>query len=339
MTAVGGAGPMLSVANLRTWFDTDQGTARAVDGISFDVRAGETVGIVGESGCGKTVTSLSILGLLPTPPARILEGSSIRYRGEELVGASARRMRRLRGNEISMIFQEPMSSLNPVYPIGDQIAEVLRLHRGLGRKAAREEAVRLLDEVGIAGADRRFDEYPHELSGGMRQRVMIAMALSCAPDLLVADEPTTALDVTIQAQILELLADLRRRRGMAVLLITHDLGVVAEVCDRVVVMYAGEVVERGTVEEIFADARHPYTRGLLDSLPSIDHPERRLEPIPGTVPSPTRWPEGCRFRARCHLAEERCAEPQALVELGREDRLARCWRATAGPVASAGSGA
>jgi oligopeptide/dipeptide ABC transporter ATP-binding protein len=324
------SGPLLSVRDLRTWFDTDQGVARAVDGVTFDVGAGETVGIVGESGCGKTVTSLSVLGLLPIPPARVLPGSSIRFRGEELVGASARKLRSLRGNDISMIFQEPMSSLNPVYSIGDQITEVLRLHKGLGRRAAKTEAVRLLDEVGIEGAERRVDEYPHELSGGMRQRVMIAMALSCSPELLIADEPTTALDVTIQAQILELIASLRRTRGMAVLLITHDLGVVAEVCDRVVVMYAGQVVERGTVEEIFGDPRHPYTRGLLDSLPSVDEPGRRLRPIPGTVPAPTDWPDGCRFRDRCPLAEERCREAQPLVELGREDRGARCWRAGAG---------
>ena len=319
--------PLLRVSNLSTWFDTDQGTARAVDGVSFDVHAGETVGIVGESGCGKTVTSLSILGLLPTPPARILPGSSILFRDQELVGAGERALRRIRGNEISMIFQEPMSSLNPVYSIGDQIGEALRLHRGMDRRAARVETVRLLEEVGIAGAARRVDEHPHELSGGMRQRVMIAMALSCAPELLIADEPTTALDVTIQAQILELIADLRTRRGMAVLLITHDLGVVAEVCDRVVVMYAGQVVERGTVEEIFGDPRHPYTRGLLDSLPSVDEPGRRLRPIPGTVPPPTDWPEGCRFRARCTLAEDACERPQELVALGRQDRGARCWKA------------
>ena len=318
---------LLEVTDLRTWFDTDQGTARAVDGVSFDVHGGETVGIVGESGCGKTVTSLSVLGLLPVPPARVLEGSSIRFAGEELVGASTGRMRALRGNEISMIFQEPMSSLNPVYTVGDQIGEVLRLHRSMGRKEARREAVRLLDEVGIAGAERRVDEYPHQLSGGMRQRVMIAMALSCAPKLLIADEPTTALDVTIQAQILELMAELRLSRGMAVLLITHDLGVVAEVCDRVVVMYAGQVVERGTVEEIFSAPRHPYTRGLLRSLPSLEDRGRKLEPIRGTVPPPTDWPSGCRFQARCPQAGEGCADPQPLVELGREDRVARCWKA------------
>ena len=317
--------PLLSVRDLRTWFHTDQGVARAVDGVSFDVVAGETLGIVGESGCGKTVTSLSILGLLPRPPAVIGEESSIRFLGEELVGASERRLRALRGNEISMIFQEPMSSLNPVYPVGSQISEALRLHRRMGRKEARAEAVRLLEEVGIPDPERRVDEYPHQLSGGMRQRVMIAMALSCEPRLLIADEPTTALDVTIQAQILELLASLRGRHGMAVLLITHDLGVVAEVCDRVVVMYAGQVVETGGVHELFADPRHPYTRGLLDSLPSVDNPGQRLRSIPGTVPSPIAWPSGCRFMERCPLAGEGCELPQDLVESG-DGRVARCWR-------------
>jgi len=320
------ADPLLSVRDLRTSFHTDQGVVRAVDGVSFDVRAGETLGIVGESGCGKTVTSLSILGLLPRPPAVIEEGSSIRFAGEELVGARERRLRALRGNDISMIFQEPMSSLNPVYSVGNQIAEALRLHLGMNRRAARVESIRLLAEVGIPDPERRVDEYPHQLSGGMRQRVMIAMALSCEPKLLIADEPTTALDVTIQAQILELLAALRQRHGMAVLLITHDLGVVAEVCDRVVVMYAGQVVETGDVNEIFADPRHPYTRGLLDSLPSIDNPGQRLRSIPGTVPSPIAWPQTCRFMDRCRLAGEGCDVPQALVDLG-PGRAARCWRA------------
>jgi len=318
--------PILSVRDLRTWFYTDQGVAKAVDGVSFEVRLGETLGIVGESGCGKTVTSLSILGLLPQPPARIEEGSSIRFGGEELIGLEANKMRALRGNEISMIFQEPMSSLNPVYSVGNQIAEVLRLHRGMNKKQARAEAIRLLAEVGIPDPDRRVDEYPHQLSGGMRQRVMIAMALSCEPKLLIADEPTTALDVTIQAQILELLADLRGRHGMAVLLITHDLGVVAEVCDRVVVMYAGQVVETGTVYEIFADPKHPYTRGLLDSLPSIDNPGQRLTSIPGTVPTPTHWPAGCRFQERCAQAGDGCEVAQDLVALDGADRSARCWR-------------
>ncbi len=319
---------LLSVRDLRTWFHTDRGIARAVDGVSFEVRSGETLGIVGESGCGKTVTSLSILGLLPRPPARIEEGSSIRFDGNELVGAGERELRAVRGNEISMIFQEPMSSLNPVYRVGSQISEALRLHRGMDRKAARAETIRLLGEVGIAEPERRVDEYPHQLSGGMRQRVMIAMALSCEPKLLIADEPTTALDVTIQAQILDLLAELRAKHGMAVLLITHDLGVVAEVCDRVVVMYAGQVVETGSVQEIFADPRHPYTRGLLESLPSIAKRGQRLKSISGTVPNPTDLPAGCRFRERCSIASDGCDEPQDLVSLGSDDRSARCWRAT-----------
>ncbi len=327
--------PLLSVRDLRTWFYTDQGIAKAVDGISFDVHAGETLGIVGESGCGKTVTSLSILRLLPEPPARISDDSSVLFEGEELTTASDRRMRAVRGNEISMIFQEPMSSLNPVYSVGNQITEALRLHRKLSRAEARAEAVRLLAEVGIPGPEQRVDEYPHQLSGGMRQRVMIAMALSCEPKLLIADEPTTALDVTIQAQILELLADLRERHEMAVLLITHDLGVIAEVCDRVVVMYAGQVVETGTVYEIFADPKHPYTRGLLDSLPSVESPGQRLSSIPGTVPSPTEWPDGCRFLERCGLAGDGCDVPQHLVQLEGDGRSARCWRVEE-PVAATG---
>jgi peptide/nickel transport system ATP-binding protein/oligopeptide transport system ATP-binding protein len=321
------ADTLLSVRELRTWFRTDQGVARAVDGVSFDVHPGETLGVVGESGCGKTVTALSILGLLPEPPAAIEPGSSIRFLGEELLGVGPRRMRAIRGNEIAMIFQEPMSSLNPVYSVGIQISEAIRLHRGMDKKGARHEAVRLLREVGIPDAEQRVDEYPHQLSGGMRQRVMIAMALSCEPKLLIADEPTTALDVTIQAQILELLADLRAKHAMAILLITHDLGVVAEVCDRVVVMYAGQVVESGSVHEIFADPRHPYTRGLLGSLPSVEAPGQRLVSIPGTVPNPTAWPAGCRFADRCELAGEGCQEPQPLVMLDGPDRAARCWRA------------
>ena len=231
--------PLLEVCDLRTYFNTDAGVARAVDGVSFHVEEGETIGIVGESGCGKTVTSLSIMGLIPDPPGEIVSGSSIRFRDEELVGASTRRLREIRGNEIAMIFQEPMTSLNPVFTVGNQIAEALRTHRGLNKRDARTVGVRLLTEMGIPEPDQRFDEYPHQLSGGMRQRVMIAMALSCEPSLLIADEPTTALDVTIQAQILDLLSGLRRTHRMAMLLITHDLGVVAEVCDRVVVMYAG----------------------------------------------------------------------------------------------------
>ena len=319
---------LLSVADLRSWFFTDQGVGKAVDGVSFDVSAGETLGIVGESGCGKTVTALSVLGLLPQPPARIMEGSSIRFRGEQLVGASEPRLRALRGNEISVVFQEPMSSLNPVYSIGDQISEVLRLHRGLSRKAARAESARLLEEVGIPEAAVRLDEYPHQLSGGMRQRVLIAMALSCEPSLLIADEPTTALDVTIQAQILELLADLRERRGMALLLITHDLGVVAELCDRVTVMYAGQVVETGSVQQVLNDPRHPYTKGLLESVPSLKNRGRRLTPIPGTVPSSMAWPDGCRFAERCVLSGQGCEEAQSLVAASETGRTVRCWRSS-----------
>lgn len=326
---------LLTVSELRTWFHTDQGVARAVDGVSFEVRAGETLGIVGESGCGKTVTSLSLLRLLPEPPARIEEGSSIVFDGEELLGVSDERMRALRGNDIAMIFQEPMSSLNPVYTVGRQITEALRLHRGMDKAGARAEAIRLLGEVGIPDADRRVDEYPHQLSGGMRQRVMIAMALSCEPQLLIADEPTTALDVTIQAQILDLLAGLRARHGMAVLLITHDLGVVAEVCDRVVVMYAGQVVETGTVDEIFAHPSHPYTRGLLASLPTVERRGQQLTSIPGTVPNPTAWPEGCRFAERCSEAADACSVEQELVRIGDPSRVARCWRVAGAPAPEA----
>ena len=328
--------PMLRVEDLRTYFFTDQGVVKAVDGVSFEVNEGETLGIVGESGCGKTVTSLSVLGLLPEPPAQIMAGSSVKFLGDEIIGADEGRMRNLRGNKISMIFQEPMSSLNPVYSVGDQIAEVLRVHRRMGRKEARQEAIRLLDEVGIPAPDRRVAEYPHQLSGGMRQRVMIAMALSCEPKLLIADEPTTALDVTIQAQILELLEELSLSHGMAVLLITHDLGVVAEVCDRVVVMYAGQVIETGTVNEIFTEPAHPYTRGLLASLPSVTNSGRRLNSISGTVPNPVDWPRGCRFRERCPEAGDGCEEEQALVTLESAGRSSRCCKTEAVNLTGAG---
>jgi peptide/nickel transport system ATP-binding protein len=321
--------PLLEVTNLHTCFSTDAGVARAVDGVSFHIDAGETLGLVGESGCGKTVTSLSLMGLIPAPPGKILPESSIRFNGEELVGATDARLRQIRGNDISMIFQEPMTSLNPVFTIGAQIGEALRLHRGLDKKEAREVGVYLLDEVGIAGADRRFHEYPHQLSGGMRQRVMIAMALSCEPRLLIADEPTTALDVTIQAQILDLLARLQDSHGMAILLITHDLGVVAEVCDRVAVMYAGRIVERGTVNQIFYEAAHPYTQGLLGSIPDVSKVGGRLTPIPGVVPSPTSWPSACRFAERCDHAWDRCRSQEPRLESldGDPARTSRCWLA------------
>ena len=319
--------PLLEVTDLRTYFTTDAGLARAVDGVSLQVGTGETLGIVGESGCGKTVTALSVLGLIPSPPGEIVAGSSIRFNDEELLEVKPSRLREIRGNAISMIFQEPMTSLNPVLTVGHQIQEVLRLHRGLSKRDARATGVALLTEVGIPEPDQRFDAYPHQMSGGMLQRVMIAIALSCEPRLLIADEPTTALDVTIQAQILDLLVSLQRKHGMALLLITHDLGVIAEVCDRVVVMYGGQIVETGTTEEILTRPQHPYTQGLLASLPGIGDRDVRLNPIPGTVPSAVDWPEGCRFRDRCSFAWERCAEftPDLLPVDGGSDRSARCW--------------
>ncbi len=319
--------PLLEVTDLRTYFTTDAGVARAVDGVSLQVEAGETLGIVGESGCGKTVTALSILGLIPSPPGEIVSGSSIRFNEEELLEVKPARLREIRGNEISMIFQEPMTSLNPVLTVGHQIEEVLRLHRGLSKRDARAAGVALLTEVGISEPDQRYDCYPHQMSGGMLQRIMIAIALSCEPRLLIADEPTTALDVTIQAQILDLLVSLQQKHGMALLLITHDLGVVAEVCDRVVVMYGGRVVETGTTEEILSHPKHPYTQGLLASLPGLGDRDVRLNPIPGTVPSAVDWLEGCRFRDRCSFAWERCAEsePDLLPVVVGASRSARCW--------------
>ena len=316
--------PVLEVTDLRTWFRTDQGVARAVDGVSFSVRKGEVLGIVGESGSGKSVTSLSILRLIPEPPGEIMEGSSVRFNGRELLTLPEKEMRAVRGNDIAMIFQEPMTSLNPVYTIGEQIAEAVRLHRGASKKEAREQAIRMLRLVGIPSPEHRVDTYPHELSGGQRQRVMIAIALSCEPELLIADEPTTALDVTIQAQILELIAGLRERLGMAVVLITHDLGVVAEVCDRVIVMYGGQVVEQGTVQEIFREPRHPYTQGLLKAIPRLGASTDELAVIPGTVPPPTDWPQGCRFRGRCPFEFEKCPEHPPLFE-PHPGHLDRCW--------------
>jgi oligopeptide/dipeptide ABC transporter ATP-binding protein len=319
--------PLLEVRDLRTYFHTDAGVARAVDGVSFHVNTGEVLGIVGESGSGKSVTSLSIMQLIPRPPGEIMAGSSIRLKGEELIGARESRLRTLRGNDMAMIFQEPMTSLNPVFPIGDQIMEALRLHRKLGRRDARTAAIEMLRLVGIPNPDERIDTYPHQLSGGQRQRVMIAMALSCEPDLLIADEPTTALDVTIQAQILDLLAELRERLGMAMILITHDLGVVAEVCDRVIVMYAGQVVEQGSVREIFESPRHPYTEGLLRAIPRLGQRTDRLAVIPGVVPSPVDWPVGCRFHTRCPYGWDLCVKehPPLFAIGGQAERRDRCW--------------
>ncbi|MFM7232821.1 MAG: ABC transporter ATP-binding protein [bacterium] len=319
------SGPLLEVRDLQTHFFTDDGLVRAVDGVSYALAPGETLAVVGESGSGKSVTSLSILRLVPDPPGRIV-GGSIRFKGRELLTLSDSEMRAVRGKEISMIFQEPMTSLNPVHTCGDQIAEVVRLHEGLDRAAARERAIEMLRLVGIPAPEVRVDEFPHQMSGGMRQRVMIAMALACRPALLIADEPTTALDVTIQAQILELLQRLRRELGMAVLLITHDLGVVAETADRVAVMYAGQVVEYSTVRETFRTPRHPYTAGLLASLPKLGEESDRLRVIPGQVPDPARFPSGCRFHPRCPVALDRCRrEAPELRDLGN-GHLVRCFR-------------
>ena len=321
---------LLRVRDLRVAFAAARGRerARAVDGVSFDVRAGETLGIVGESGCGKTVTSLSILRLVPEPPGHVLPGSVIEFEGRNLLALSAADLRRVRGNRIAIVFQEPMTSLNPVLTIGEQVAEPAVVHQRLSRGDARARAIEMLRLVGIPDPETRVDQYPHELSGGMRQRVMIAMALICKPQLLIADEPTTALDVTIQAQILELLERLQKELGMAVMLVTHDLGIVAGSTDRVVVMYAGQVVETAATEDLFARPAHPYTQGLMASVPRVDQPLERLKAIPGQVPAATAWPSGCRFHPRCPYAWDKCRtqEPPPLpVGDGHE---ARCWLVT-----------
>jgi oligopeptide/dipeptide ABC transporter ATP-binding protein len=301
---------LIHVKNLYTSFFTPEGEVRAIDGVSFDLGEGKTLGLVGESGCGKSVTSLSIMRLIPSPPGKIV-GGEILYRGRDLLKLNNEQMRKIRGNEISMIFQEPMTSLNPVFTIGNQIGEAIRLHQGLSKKQAREKTIEMLRLVKIADPESRVDAYPHQLSGGMRQRVMIAMALSCHPSLLIADEPTTALDVTIQAQILELMKELQQKIGMALLLITHDLGVVAEQADEVAIMYAGKIVERASATAIFARPFHPYTVGLLNSLPGTgEKKKKRLNAIPGVVPSPLHLPSGCRFRDRCPNAAGLCAEAE-----------------------------
>jgi peptide/nickel transport system ATP-binding protein/oligopeptide transport system ATP-binding protein len=297
---------LLSVRNLTTAFATESGRTIAVDDVGFDVRVGEAVGLIGESGSGKSVAALSILGLLPAPPARVLSGSAM-FEGRDLLQMPAKELRRIRGKRIGMIFQEPMTSLNPVFPIGEQIAESLRLHERLGNEAARKRAIALLDRVGIPSASRRLDDYPHQLSGGMRQRVMIAIALACDPKLLIADEPTTALDVTVQAQLLDLLNDLRRETGMAMLLITHNMGVIAEVAARVVVMYSGRVAEEAPIETLFDAPRHPYTQGLLGATPTLAQTESRLRTIPGSLPDPAAPPPGCRFAPRCAFADAECS--------------------------------
>ena len=317
--------PLLEVIDLQTRFRSDAGEVRAVDGVSLSVAAGETLAVVGESGSGKSVTALSILRLVADPPGRIV-GGTIRFQGRDLRALSEAEMRRVRGNAISMIFQEPMTALNPVFTCGEQIIEAIVLHEGVGRAEARRRAIEMLTLVGIPAPEQRVDEYPHQMSGGMRQRVMIAMALACRPALLIADEPTTALDVTIQAQILELLKRLQGELGMAVLLITHDLGVVAETADRVAVLYAGQVIESGRVDDIFRRPLHPYTAGLQASLPSLSERQSRLRVIPGTVPNPAHFPEGCRFHPRCPVAQQRCLLPPPLIEL-TPGHLTRCVRA------------
>jgi peptide/nickel transport system ATP-binding protein len=318
--------PLLRLEDLRTHFFTDDGVVRAVDGVSFEVREGETLAVVGESGSGKSVTSLSILRLIAEPPGRIV-GGRILFRGKNLLELGPKAMRAIRGKEISMIFQEPMTSLNPVYTCGEQIMEALVLHEKMDRPAARARTIEMLKLVGIPSPEQRVDEYPHQMSGGMRQRVMIAMALACKPAILIADEPTTALDVTIQAQILELLKHLQEMLGMAVLLITHDLGVVAETADRVAVMYAGQVVEYCDVYEAFKRTLHPYTAGLLHALPRLGEKQESLRVIPGNVPDPARFPSGCRFHPRCPVAQQRCRESEPPVLTFDGEHQARCWRA------------
>jgi oligopeptide/dipeptide ABC transporter ATP-binding protein len=315
---------LLEVEDLRVAFATPRGVARAVDGVSFSVAAGETLCIVGESGSGKSVTALSIMGLVPTPPATV--AGRIRFEGRDLVGMAPRALADLRGDRLAMIFQEPMTSLNPAFTVGAQLGEVLVRHRGLDSGAARAASIEMLRTVRIPAPERRVDEYPHKMSGGMRQRVMIAMSLLCRPALLIADEPTTALDVTIQAQVLALMRGLRDETGTAIVLITHDLGVVAEMADRVVVMYAGQVVEQAPVAALFAMPQHPYTVGLMGAIPSIDAPRARLAAIEGMVPAATAMPAGCRFASRCPFADARCrAEPPPLAEVS-PGHASRCWK-------------
>ncbi len=317
--------PLLKVDNLCTYFYTSDGAGRAVDGVDFEVRRGETLGLVGESGCGKSITSLSILRLVPSPPGRIVSGTLI-FKNQDLLSLSSNAMRKIRGNEISMIFQEPMTSLNPVFTVGEQIAEVFRIHGGMNRRESFEAAVAMMEKVRIPAAARRAKEYPHQLSGGMRQRVMIAMALACDPDLLIADEPTTALDVTVQAQILALMEDLQRRMNASIILITHDLGVIAEMADRVAIMYAGQIVEEASVEAIFSNPLHPYTQGLLRSIPHRNlQSHSKLNPIAGTVPNPARFPEGCRFHPRCEKRFTPCDQRKCKMFIEKEDHKVRCF--------------
>jgi len=317
---------LLEIKNLKTYFYKNQEVIPAVDGISFSVGKGETVAIVGESGSGKSITALSILGCIPTPSGKVEDGEII-FEGKNLFEKSKKEMRKIRGNEISMIFQEPMTSLNPVYTVGRQLSEVFELHQGTKRKEGFKKAIELLRIVGIPSPEERAKQYPHQMSGGMRQRIIIAMALACRPKLIIADEPTTALDVTVQAQILDLIKNLKEEIGTSMLLITHDLGVVAEMAEEVIVMYAGKVVESARVKDLFKDPKHPYTRGLLASMPSLNSANKRLNTIEGTVPKPTEFPKGCRFSPRCEFAKKICKDLEPpLCDKG--DRSLSCWMET-----------
>jgi oligopeptide/dipeptide ABC transporter ATP-binding protein len=316
---------LLEVRGLRTLFSGERGEVRAVDGVDLQLQRGRTLGIVGESGCGKSVTALSIMGLVPQPPGRV--GGEVLFEGEDLLKLPAQRLRDLRGDQLSMIFQEPMTSLNPAFTVGDQVAEALLRHRNISGKEAKTHAIEMLRRVRIPSPELRVDDYPHQLSGGMRQRVMIAMALACNPKLLIADEPTTALDVTIQAQILELMRALRAELGTSIILITHDLGVIAELADDVIVMYAGQVIERCAVPQLFSEPQHPYTVGLLGSIPRLDLDQQRLSAIEGFVPDAAAMPAGCRFHPRCPFAVEKCFQEIPPLMKIKEDHYAACWRA------------
>lgn len=314
---------LIEVKELKTYFYMDEGIAKAVDGVSFDIYPNETLGIVGESGCGKSVTALSILGLVP-PPGKIVAGEII-FNAKNLLDCNQREMERIRGNDISMIFQEPMTSLNPVLTIGDQISETVLFHKNVSKKKARDLSIDMLNAVGISMPEQRLNEYPHLLSGGIRQRVMIAMALICNPKFLIADEPTTALDVTIQAQILDLLNSLKKQFNMSIMMITHDLGVIAEVAERVAVMYAGKIIEYTNIKNIFEHPQHPYTLGLMNCLPRLDKEVKRLEVIAGVVPSPLNFPKGCKFGPRCPLADKKCFAEEPDIQEVKEGHMVRCW--------------
>lgn len=316
-------GDLLNIKNLKTYFYTEDGVIKAVDDVSLSIREGETLGVVGESGCGKSITAMSILRLIPNPPGKIIDGEII-FDGEDLTKVSDAHIRKIRGNKISVIFQEPMTSLNPVFTIGDQIIEAIVIHQNMNQEQARKKAIEMLKLVGIPRAEEVVDAYPHELSGGMRQRAMIAMAMACNPKLLIADEPTTALDVTIQAQILDLMRDLKNKTNTSIMLITHDLGVVAEMADHVVVMYAGKVVEEANVLEIFKNPMHPYTVGLLESKPILNQDKERLNSIPGQVPNPLNMPEGCYFHPRCSKAMDICRKQQPTLCTVKDGHKVAC---------------